>query len=107
MISQGSGAAPRIAPVRGRLFLPVVLVAVVGLSLGLTGCGSPGPAKSYQRGWDRAVTSPGYDCDTVPSGIASHSDWTRGCTAAENYLGIHDTTGHNPTPTPTTYPGDP
>jgi hypothetical protein len=105
--SKRSGPASRISPVRGRLSLTLVVVAGAGLSLGLTGCGSPGPSRSYQQGWDRAVTSPGHDCGTVPSGIASHADWTRDCSTAENYLGIHDTTGHGPTPTPTTYAGDP
>lgn len=94
----------RVRSSRGHLFRPLILAVLVGTSLTLTGCGSAGPAKSYQQGWDRAVASPGYDCDTVPSAIASHSDWTRGCSAAENYLGIHDTTGHYPTPT--THPGD-
>lgn len=98
-----SGNASRI----GRFFRPIGLVAFVGLSLSLTGCGAGGPANSYQEGWDRAVASPGHGCSSVPPGVASHSDWTKGCSTAENYLRIHDTTGHFPTPTPTTYPGDP
>ena len=110
MMSHGSRAVlkpARARSSRGRLLRPLSLVALVGVSFSLTGCGSPGPAKSYQQGWDRAVTSPGYDCHTVPSGIASPSDWGKGCTTAENYLGIHDTSGLYPTPTPTTYQGDP
>ena len=99
--------AARAQSSRVRLLRPLALIAFVGVSLSLTGCGSPGPAKSYQQGWDRAVTSSGYDCNTVPTGIASPSDWGKGCRTAENYLGIHDTTGHYPTPTPTTYSGDP
>lgn len=106
MISHSGGAAPRIAPVRGRLSLPLVLVTVAGLSLGLTGCGSSGPSRSYQQGWDRAVNSPGYDCNTVPRNIASASDWTKGCMTAENFQRIHSA-GGRPTPTPTTYPGGP
>jgi hypothetical protein len=107
MTSQRSdGAAPRIAPVRRRLFLPLVLVGVAGLSLGLAGCGSAGPSKSYQQGWDRALNSPGYDCNTVPRDITSASDWTKGCMTAENFQRIHSAHGR-PTPTPTTYSGDP
>lgn len=109
-MSRRSRAALNLArprPVGGRLLRLLTLIAFVGLSSSLTGCGSPGPAKSYQQGWDRAVTSPGYDCNTVPAGIASPSDWGKGCTSAESYLGIHDTKGHYPTPTPTTYQGDP
>ena len=103
---RSGGAAPRIVPVRGRLFLPLVLVGVAGLSLGLAGCGSSSPSSSYQRGWDRAVNSPGYDCNTVPRDIASASDWTKGCLTAENFQKIRNAKGR-PTPTPTTYSGDP
>lgn len=86
----------------------LALLVVVGLSsLGLTSCGSAGPSEAYKAGWDRAIASPGYDCNTVPPGVASPSDWTKGCRTAENYQGIHNTSGHNPTPTPTTYSGDP
>ena len=88
-------------------FTFLVLVAFMGLSLGLAGCGSSSPAKPYQQDWDRARTSPGYDCKTVPAGIVSPGDWTEGCVTSQNFLNIHNTTGHAPTPTPTTYPGDP
>ena len=84
-----------------------MLVVFVGLSLSLTGCGSSAPAEPYQQGWDRAVTAPGYDCKTVPAGIASPTNWTKGCVIAKSFLNIHNTTGHYPTSTPTTYPGDP
>ena len=87
-------------------FTTLVLVALVGLSLSLTGCGSSGPSGPYQQGWDRAITSPGYDCNTVPPGVASPSDWTKGCMTAENFQRIHYA-GGRPTPTPTTYSGDP
>ena len=106
-MSQRGGDAPRIAPVRGRLFRPLVLAAVMGLSLGLASCGSSSPSKSYQQGWDRAVASPGYDCNTVPRDITSASDWTKGCTTGQGFLNAHETTEHAPSPTPTTYPGDP
>ncbi len=92
---------------RSRLFRPSVLVAAMGLSLGLASCGSSSPSKSYQQGWDRVVTSPGSDCNTVPRDIASASDWTKGCMTGQGFLNAHETTGHNPTPIPTTYPGDP
>jgi hypothetical protein len=83
-----------------------MLIAFVGLSLGLTGCGSSGPSKPYQQGWDRAITSPGYNCNTVPHGVAPPSDWTKGCMTAENFQRIYKA-GGRPTPTPTTYSGDP
>ena len=92
---------------RDRLFRFFLLVASVGLSLSLAGCGSSSPSKPYQQGWDRAVTSPGYDCNTVPGGIGSASDWTKGCRTGQGFLNAHETTGHYPSPTPTTYPGDP
>jgi hypothetical protein len=110
VLSYRGGVALTIARARSSrrgLFRPFVLVAMLGLSLGLTGCGSSSPSKSYQQGWDRAVTSQGYDCNTVPQGIASHPDWSKGCTTAQNFLSIHSTTGHYPTSTPTTYSGDP
>lgn len=101
---------PRVARVRssrGRSVRVLVLVAGAGLSLSLASCGSSSPSKPYQQGWDRAVTSPGYDCNTVPRGIASASDWTKGCQTGQGFLNAHDTKGQYPTPTPTTYPGDP
>ena len=87
-------------------FTSLVLVAFVGLSLSLTGCGSSGPSKSYQQGWDRSIASPGHDCNDVPPGVASPSDWTKGCMTAENLQRINKA-GGRPTPTPTTYSGDP
>lgn len=105
MKSTTSEAALRTARVRS--FCLLMSVGFVGLSLSLTGCGSSGPSKSYQQGWDRAVASPGYDCNTVPQGIASHSDWSKGCITAQNFRNIHNTTGHLPASTPTTYSGDP
>ena len=69
MTSQRSdGAAPRIAPVRGRLFPPLVLVAVAGLSLGLAGCGSSSPSGSYQEGWDRVCQLPTVRLQHRPAG---------------------------------------
>ena len=107
----GRGRVPQsvVSSSRGGLSARrLALLALVGLSsLGLTTCGSAGPSKVYQDGWDRAIASPEYDCNTVPAGVASPSDWTKGCTTAENYRGIHNTSGHYPTPTPTTYTGDP
>jgi hypothetical protein len=86
---------------------PLALLALVGLSsLGLTACGPAGPSKSYQQGWDRAIASPGYDCNTVSRDAASPSDWTKGCMTAENFQRIHRA-GGRPSPTPTTYSGDP
>jgi hypothetical protein len=85
----------------------LVLLALVGMSsLSLTACGSSGPSMPYQQGWDRAVASQGYDCTTVPPGVAAPSDWTKGCMAAENFQRIHNA-GGRPAPTPTTYSGDP
>jgi hypothetical protein len=109
-MSHRSEGAPRIArarPSRRHLFRPLTMIAVVGLSSGLTACGSSSPSKSYQQGWDRAVRSAAYDCNTVPRGITSPSDWTKGCMTGQGFLTAHDTTGHDPSPTPTTYPGDP
>jgi hypothetical protein len=63
--------------------------------------------EAVSAGLGPGVTSPGYDCKTDPAGIASPTDWTKGCVTAQNFLNIHDTTGHFPTSTPTTYPGDP
>jgi hypothetical protein len=74
--------------------------------MGLAGCGSADPSKSYQQGWDRAIGSPEYDCNTVPPGLASPSDWTTGCMTAQNFQRIHNA-GGRPTPAPTTYFGDP
>ena len=91
----------------GRLLRPLMPVGLLGLSLFLMSCGSSTPLKSYQQGWDRAVRSLGDDCNAVPRGITSHSDWTKGCRTAQGFQGIHATTGHYPTSTPTTYPGDP
>jgi hypothetical protein len=86
---------------------PLALFALAGLSsLSLTACGPAGPSKSYQQGWDRAIASPGYGCTTAPRGATSPSDWTKGCVTAENFQRIHSA-GGRPTPTPTTYSGDP
>jgi hypothetical protein len=71
------------------------------------GCGSSSPSKPYQQGWDRAVTSPGCDCNAVPRSIASASDWAKGCKTGQVFLNAHDTAGHDPSPTPTTHSGDP
>ena len=104
---QRSRAVPRFAPVRGRVFIPSALASIAVLPLGLAGCGSSSPSKSYQQGWDRAVTEPGYACKTIPPNIASGSEWAKGCTTGQGFLNAHETTGHDPSPTPTTYPGDP
>jgi hypothetical protein len=85
----------------------VLALTLLGISLILAGCGASGPSKSYQQGWDRAVTSPGLDCKIVPRRIASDSEWTMGCRTEQGWESAHVTTGHNPTPTPTTYAGDP
>jgi hypothetical protein len=84
-----------------------MLVAIVGMAVSLSACGSSGSSESYQQGWNRAIDSPGYDCQNVPARVASRSDWTNGCMKAQGFLNIHNTTGHLPTPTPTTYSGDP
>jgi hypothetical protein len=110
VMSHRNRPAPRIARFRSsraRLVRVLVLVASAGLSLSLTSCGSASPSKPYQQGWDRAVTSPGYDCNTVPRGVASTPDWTKGCRTGQGFLNAHETTGHYPTAAPTTYPGDP
>jgi len=100
--------ARKVAPPhRGRFRCRLVMVASVGMAVSLTACGSSGPAESYQQGWDRAINSPGNSCQNVPARVTSRSDWTNGCMKAQGFLRIHDTTGHVPTPTPTTYSGDP
>jgi hypothetical protein len=106
-MTRGRGPEPNVLlSSRGRRFLPVVLVLSVGLSLGLTACGSSGPSKSYQQGWDRSVRSAGTDdCDAVPSGTKSGSDWTKGCNLGKAAMNLHES-GH-PAAAPTTFPGDP
>jgi hypothetical protein len=78
----------------------------VGLMFSLAACGSSGLSLSYRQGWDKAVTEVGTDCNAVPRGVSSRSDWTRGCQTASGFMSLHFG-GGRPTSTPTTYTGDP
>jgi hypothetical protein len=77
----------------------------VGLMFSLTACGSSGLSLSYRQGWDKAVTEGATDCNAVPRGVSSPSNWTRGCQTALGFMSVH--LGGRATPTPTTYSGDP
>jgi hypothetical protein len=89
-----------------RLFHPLMWVALVGLSLSLSGCGSSGPSKSYEQGWDSSVKSArATNCNAAPEGTESPSDWTKGCNLGQEAINLHRS--GRPSAAPTTFPGDP